>query len=118
MAIKINTPLNTIDGGTIETGSIAVAQTIFMPPKNVGGSIKREVHFNIKVYRSLQAYIDGIQNVKINSFPMGYEKTMTDEEFTSLNTDIKILEKVENWLKEFIESKIGIGTCELINIEI
>jgi hypothetical protein len=118
MAIQINTALNTPDGGTVGSGSVAMAQIIFVPPKIVNAAIVREVHFNIKVYRSQQAYVDQKPHIRISDFPAGYEKIMTDEEFLSLETDNGALSKVEGWLKTYIESKIGVDTCEITSLKL
>ena len=106
MGLQINKTLNIDDGLMIPSGSAVTWNTTF-----VAGS--RVINFNpLFVFLSVtdrDDYYNGVVGApnptissRINDMLGFYSYTMTEEEQTSLETEVGAFSKVENWLKDQI----------------
>ena len=106
MGLQINKTLNIDDGLMIPSGSAITWNTTF-----VAGS--RVINFNpLFVFLSItdrDDYYNGVVGApnptissRINDMLGFYTYTMTEEEQTSLETEVGAFSKVENWLKDQI----------------
>ena len=106
MGLQINKTLNIDDGLMIPSGSAVTWNTTF-----VAGS--RVINFNpLFVFLSItdrDDYYNGVVGApnptissRINDMLGFYTYTMTEEEQTSLETEVGAFSKVENWLKDQI----------------
>jgi len=106
MGLQINKTLNIDDGLMIPSGSAVTWNTTF-----VAGS--RVINFNpLFVFLSVtdrDDYYNGVVGApnptissRINDMLGFYTYTMTEEEQTSLETEVGAFSKVENWLKDQI----------------
>jgi hypothetical protein len=111
MSIKINKQLQRPDKGTLSAGSIIDNTTRFIPES------KTIIYYLTHWFNELAketAKEDGwlpVANVK--NFPYKIIKNCTIEEWSKIE-EASASTIVENWLKELIDSKIGIGFTEII----
>jgi hypothetical protein len=106
MGLQINKALNRVDGLSIPSGSVISWSTTF-----IAGS--KRIRFNpLFVFLSVSDRDDYWNKVEgaleptttnvINDMLSSYEKEMTVEEQTSLETETGAFSKVEGWLKDLI----------------
>jgi len=112
MSIKINKQLNRPDGGEIAAGSIVD----FNQKTNATEEDTGIVFFLIKHYISQAAIADGKETIPvITEFKYTLSKVCTTEEWSQLlmgENQTSVL--LHDWLKEIIDSKIGLGNTEII----
>jgi len=107
--IKINKQLQRPDKGMVSSGSIIYYTAQFIEEK-------KTIRFNLTHWFSLSAKetaeADGWLPIpKVKDFSYIQLKECTDEEWESLD-DAGSAVLVKDWLKEIIESKIGIGNTK------
>lgn len=92
--LVINKQTSDRSGGAVAVNAIIGFDTIFK-----WGTL--QIHYNLITYRSQDDYDAGKSKMFIAEIPnYGIVKTMTEQEYESLNTDINALVKVATWLKE------------------
>ncbi len=109
--IQINKQLQRPDKGMVSSGSIIYYTAQFIEEK-------KTVRFNLTHWFSLTARetadTDGWLPIpKVKDFSYIQLKECTDEEWDALD-DAGSAALVKSWLKEIIESKIGVGNTEII----
>lgn len=105
MALTINSVLTSKDGGSIDSGAYVRFMTIF-PESGT------EVHFNLFVYRNVQAAQEGkarIYPIELES-KFGIVKQLTEQEYAEL-TPITIHDMIKEELELIPE--IGIGNVSI-----
>ena len=122
MAIKINVELKR--AGIIIPTSSMVKPNIHFPSdiiekndKKETTKIRRFVSFDNILFSSKEAYNENpTESIGyVDNFDSGHTKELTDSEFNELSGDGNALLIVEGWVKEYLESKLGAGTCEIIS---
>ena len=109
--IKINKQLQRPDKGMVSSGSIIYYTAQFIEEKNT-------IRFNLTHWFSLSAKetsnTDGWLPIpKVKDFSYIQLKECTDEQWKLLD-DAGSAALVKDWLKEIIESQIGLGNTEII----
>lgn len=103
MALQINTDLTTKDGGNVSVGSHVKLETNF-PMEGL------TYHNSMKVWRSEQAYNDGLSSFKPVEIPnLNFSTDLTVEEYTGITPTV-----VHNYAKAYIEQYTGADTVEII----
>lgn len=122
MATKINTT-TTKSGITIPSGLI-VQDAVHFPVKQLskdkdGNVIKKSfVTADLIPFANEQVYFDtlGKENLgKIDEIPTSFVKELTPEDYTAL-AGTNALGVVQGWIKDYIETFVGEGNCEIIEL--
>lgn len=121
MAILINTAL-TKDGLDIPAGSMVKPNTHFPADEWVlddtdqpTGEVLKRVTMDIVLYTSkadFQAYKNSIGSC--DQLPAGYNKVLSVSDYSDLSGANAFL-TVETWLKDYLETILGAGTCSIID---
>lgn len=103
MAFQINTGLTTQDGGTVASGAYVIMSVNFPFTGLRYGA-------EFKIYRSLQAFNDGLQSIRVNEIEQPFfTKNLTQEEYAAL-TPITI----QNDAKAYLETLVGSGNVSIV----
>lgn len=122
MALKLNKSLTTKGGLNVPTNNI-VTSALHFPyvtvnideNGNPNGTYTRRITYDLRNYMSEAELIKNGDNYiqgGVAEFPSGYEKNMSDKEYTELLSNGAL---AEEWLKEYIDSIMGKGTCTIID---
>lgn len=119
MAVKINIATTTMAGLPVPVGSlVAFDLKIARPLKELDAeqNVTYSVVLTYELYPSMSvsAYLeDPTQSMgRIQEYDQEYTKKLTSTELTALRNDGSI---AEAWLKEYLESKLGVNTCVVID---
>jgi hypothetical protein len=120
MAIKINVQL-TKAGITIPAGSMIKPSTSFPDDfieRDEAGNItgkKRILQMGFKHFPSKESFnTSPLEIGAVDQFDYGYGAEISDENWALLSGQNALL-VVQGILKDWLESKLGVGTCEIIN---
>lgn len=118
MAVEINIPLDTNSGLSLPVDNVVVSNIHF--PKAILKIelgvliVTRMVTYDLFNYISKAAIqaLDGNVKGGVVEFSGGYEKVMTPAEYAAILADGTL---AEVWLKDYLESILGAGTCTIID---
>jgi hypothetical protein len=120
MAIKINRTL-TKAGITIPAGSMLKSNTFFADDiieRNEEGLItgkKRVLQMGFRHFPSKESFNNSPLEIgQVDQFPYGYGAEISDTNYAALSGPNALL-VVQGILKDWLESKLGVGTCEIID---
>jgi len=101
MAIKINTPITTDEGFTVDNAFGYLNIYILAPNSN---------WVNLNYYKSEEDFAAGKSPLNINSIPCVVQTELTTEEFWGATTTI-----IHNKCIAAIEAVVGVGNVVIIN---
>jgi hypothetical protein len=112
MGLQINKVLNRTNGGTIPSGSIISWSSSFVAGTLI---VRYQPMYNFLTIQDRDDYfaqvVDAMPPVMckdIIDMLFSYEKLMTAQEFADLNTEIGVLNTVQDWLKtEIVNNSNG-----------
>jgi hypothetical protein len=119
MALKLNKTLSTNSGLTLPVNNV-ITSSLHSPFVDVVDnegvtSYVRRLTYDLRNYISdAEVILVGANYVKggVVEFEGGYEKTLTDQEYADLLADGSL---AEVWLKDYIDSIMGAGTCTIFD---
>jgi len=114
MAIQINATLHH-SGVTITTGSLLTCD--FANRRTIpvtGADPIRNVEYGLYLSKNQAEYLANPSSIigSVDEFPSNYVKSITPDEYTALLANGAL---AEVWLKDWLETFVGVGNCTIID---